>query len=368
MCRAPEHQSASAPEDKFHKGAGLPHKVKEDRGEMSAKLLDGEALAKKIRDDLKNQIAELKSKQIIPHLVAVQIGENPASKMYVWQQQKSCEEMGMLYTLNQLPETSTQDDMLREIEKLNNDKNVTGIILQMPLPQGVDARKVQISIDPGKDAEGLHPVNVGRLVSATNIIAPCTALGALELLKSTGISLKGLEIVVVGHSEIVGKPISMLLLQSITESPTVTVCHVATKDLAHHTKNADIIFSATGKSQAVWLKYSSALKKYSQDKSLPKPQIPNLSPLIKADMIKDGSIIIDIAINRIPEGFDNNGNPLLNEKGKPKMKTVGDVEFDKAKEKAAWITPVPGGVGPMTVASLLKNIVILAQDQIVGSR
>ncbi len=324
---------------------------------MSAKILDGEVLAGRIKEKLKKEISELKSKGKVPYLVAVQLGENPASKIYVGQQQKTCEQMGILYTLDQMSDTETEEDILSEIKKLNSNKNITGIILQMPLPQGIDARKIQVSISPEKDVEGLHPSNMGRLVSATNIIGPCTALGAVELLKSTGVRLKGLEAVIVGHSEIVGKPVAMLLLQSITESPTVTVCHIATKDLAFHTKRADIIFSAAGRSQAVWLKYNSELKKYSQDKTLPIPKVPDLSALIKAGMIKEGSTVIDIAINRIPEGFDHNGNPLLNEKGKPKMKTVGDVDFEKAKEKCSWITPVPGGVGPMTVAILLKNIV-----------
>jgi len=329
---------------------------------MSGNILSGKEMAEKIKAEIKKDLAMLKDKSITPRLVAVQVGQNPASAIYVGQQQKSCEEMGISYALDQMPETSTQQDILSEINKLNNDVTVTGIILQMPLPAGVDARKIQTMISPEKDVEGLHPVNMGKLVSATNIIGPCTAMSAVELLKSTGINLKGLEVVVVGHSEIVGKPVSLLLLQSVAESPTVTVCHVATKDLSFHTKRADVLITAAGKSQAMWLRYQSGLKKHKKDPKLAKPAIPDLSYLVSADMVKQGAVIIDIAINRLPESLDNDGNLVLNEKGKPKMKTVGDVDFENAKEKVAWITPVPGGVGSVTTAMLLKNTITLSKS------
>ena len=329
---------------------------------MTGNILSGKEIAEKIKNDVKKELDLLKKSSINPKLVALQVGENPASKIYVSQQKKSCEEIGIEYNLDQMSETSKEDDIVAELDKLNNDKTVTGIILQMPLPADVNARKIQTAISPAKDVEGLHPVNIGKLVSATNIIGPCTAMSAVELLKSTGICLKGLEVVIVGHSEIVGKPTALILLQSITESPTVTVCHIATKDLSFHTKRADVLFIAAGKSQAMWLRYWSALKKYKKDPALPKPSVPGLFYLINADMVKQDVIVIDIAINRIPERLDENGEPILDEKGKPKMKTVGDVDFENVKEKALYITPVPGGVGSVTTAMLLKNVIEIAKN------
>lgn len=329
---------------------------------MTGNILFGKEIAEKIKNDVQKELDLLKKRSINPKLVALQVGENPASKIYVSQQKKSCEELGIQYNLDQMPETSKEDDIVAELNKLNNDKTVTGIILQMPLPADVNARKIQTAISPAKDVEGLHPVNIGKLVSATNVIGPCTAMSAVELLKSTGIGLKGLEVVIVGHSEIVGKPTALILLQSITESPTVTVCHVATKDLSFHTKRADVLFTAAGKSQAMWLRYQSALKKHKKDPALPKPSAPDLSYLINADMVKQDVIVIDIAINRIPERLDENGEPVLDEKGKPKMKTVGDADFERIKEKALYITPVPGGVGSVTTAMLLKNVIELTKN------
>jgi len=316
---------------------------------MPAEIIDGNKIAEKIKEEVKNKLEELKRKGIQPKLAAVQVGENPASKIYINQQKKSCEEIGILYKLYQMEETSTEKDILSEINKLNNDETITGIILQMPLPPGIDARKIQTAISPEKDVEGIHPINMGKLISATNIIGPCTAMATVEILKSMNINLKGLEVVIIGHSEIVGKPLAMLLLQSIMESPTVTVCHIATKDLSFHTKRADILITAAGKSQAMWLRYKSG-----------KSSSLDLSYLVNGDMIKDGAIVIDIAINRIPE-LDKDGKPVLDEKGKTKMKTVGDVDFDIAKQKASFITPVPGGVGPVTTAILLRNIVNLTE-------
>ncbi len=294
---------------------------------MSAKLLDGKALAGKIKEGLKKEIEELKSKNIVPSLTAVQVGENPASAVYVRNQKKSCEEMGVNYRLEQLEGGISEDDLVKFIEKLNKDDKVNGIILQMPLPSQIDARKVQKMIVPDKDVEGMNPANMGMLVYGCPNLAPCTALGALELLKSSGVELKGKEVTIVGHSEIVGKPITLLLLESLTESPTPTVCHIATGDLAFHTKRADILIVAAGK-----------------------------AGLIKGDMIKEGAIVIDIGINRVPL-LDEQGKPVMNDKGKPKKKTVGDVIFDEAVEKASYISPVPGGVGPLTVTMLISNTV-----------
>ena len=301
---------------------------------MAAQLLDGETLAKKLKEGLKKEIEGFKAKGTELKLVAVQVGENPASRVYVNQQKKACEEMSLKYELKELPAATTEKELLAFVESLNNDKSVTGIILQMPLPKEIDPKNVQVKISPKKDVEGLNPYNMGLLVYGKQVVAPCTALGAVELLKSSGVELKGKEVVIVGHSEIVGKPILLLMLQSLTESPTPTVCHIATKDTASHTKKADIVFVAVGK-----------------------------AGLVKAEMLKPGAIVIDIGINRVP-ALDANGVQLIDEKsGKPKMKTVGDVETEKAKEICSMISPVPGGVGPLTVTMLIKNTVECAKWQ-----
>ena len=294
---------------------------------MPAKLLDGEVLAAKIKEGLRKEISELSAQGTTPHLVAIQVGENAASRVYIKQQKKNCEEMGIIYELKELSADISLEELSYSISELNKDKSITGIILQMPLPEHLDARSVQVEISADKDVEGMHPVNMGMMVFGRHTLAPPTALGAIELLKSSGVSLKGKEVVVVGHSEIVGKPVALLLLQSQLESPTPTVCHIATKDLAFHTKRAEVLIVAAG-----------------------------VAGLIKADMIKPGAIVIDIGINRVPL-LDEAGKPLLNDKGKPKKKTVGDVDFDGAKEICSYISPVPGGVGPMTVTMLIKNIV-----------
>lgn len=298
---------------------------------MAATLLQGDKLASKIKEGLKKDIEDLKEKGVPPHLVAVQVGENAASRVYIRQQQKACEEIGVEYELKELPDSTAQDGLLSFIEQLNHDDAVTGIILMMPLPKDIDARQVQIKLSPDKDVEGMHPANMGKLVYGEMGLAPCTARAAVELLKSSAVELKGKELVVVGHSEIVGKPLALMLLASQMASPTVTLCHIATKDLAYHTKRADILLVAVGK-----------------------------PGLIQADMVKNGVIVIDIGINRVPL-TDENGNPVLNEKGRPKKKIVGDVDFEGIKEKAGFITPVPGGVGPMTTTMLLNNTVEAAK-------
>jgi len=322
---------------------------------MSAQLIDGEAVAAAMNQETAAAAAELKAAGRPVRLVAVQVGENPASKIYTNAQAKSCQGVGIEYHLLNLPETISLEELAAKIEELNRDSTVNGLILQMPLPAHLDARKVQVTISPDKDVEGMHPVNMGRLFFGGGVVAPCTPMAAVELLKRTMPDIAGKECVVVGHSEIVGKPIAAILLQSLSASPTVTVCHVATKDLAFHTKRADILFVATGVSQARWLGYQR--KKKAGDI----PALPNLSPLIHGNMIKDGAVVIDVAINRIPKALDENGNPTLNANGKPDMKTVGDVDFEAAKEKAVAITPVPGGVGPVTVAMLLRNTIACAK-------
>ena len=321
---------------------------------MAAKIIDGEAVAEQIKSKVSADAAALSRAGRTPHLVAVQVGENPASKIYTNMQAKACESVGIEYELLNLPDTISRDALLAKIGELNADAKVSGLILQMPLPAGIDARTVQQAIAPAKDVEGMHPENMGRLFYGGGVVSPCTAAAAVELLKSTCGDLAGKEAVVVGHREIVGKPIAAILLQSLNAAPTVTVCHVATKDLKAHTSKADIVFVATGVSQVRWLAYNR------RKKAGETPPLPNLSPLISADMLKPGAIVIDVAINRIPKGFDENGEPLKNDKGKPDMATIGDVDYEAAKEKVGAITPVPGGVGPVTVAMLLKNTVACA--------
>ena len=322
---------------------------------MPATIIDGEALAAEMNEQISADAAELRAAGRAPKLVAVMAGDNPASKMYARMQARSCEAVGIEYELLELPAEISEADLLAKVEELNADAAVSGLILQMPVPPQIDARKVQVTIAPAKDVEGMHPENMGRLFYGGGLVAPCTPMAAVELLRQTCDDLAGKETVIVGHSEIVGKPIAAILLQSPTASPTVTVCHVATHDLAAHTKRAEVLFVAAGVSQAKWLGYSRR-KKAGEDVAL-----PDLSPLISADMLSPGAIVIDVAINRIPKGFDEDGEPLKNEKGKRAMKTVGDVDFEAAKDVVGAITPVPGGVGPVTVAMLMQNTIACAK-------
>jgi len=303
-----------------------------------AKLIDGNAIAKAIKDEVKSQLQQLKDKfEKEPLLVAVQVGENPASKVYIRNQRKACDEVGVKYDLVELPQDVDEKGLIEKIKDLNDDNEVTGIILQLPLPGHINQRKVQHEISPRKDVEGITPSNLGMLVYSQMkpLVAPCTALAVLECLKSTGVELKGKETVIVGHSEIVGKPVLLMLLSSLFESVTPTVCHIATKDLRSHTLKAEILIVAVGK-----------------------------AGLIKGDMVKEGVIVIDVGINRIPV-LDENGRQVIDEKtGKPKMKIVGDVVFEEVSEKASYITPVPGGVGAVTTCMLMKNLLNLFKLQL----
>ncbi|MFP4058237.1 MAG: bifunctional 5,10-methylenetetrahydrofolate dehydrogenase/5,10-methenyltetrahydrofolate cyclohydrolase [Candidatus Brocadiia bacterium] len=354
---------------------------------MAAQIIDGEAIAAGIKEELTGQVEALKTKGKAPHLVAIQANDNPGSRIYIKSQKRSCEEIGIRYTVDEQPPDSSQDHLLERIAELNTDGDVTGIILQMPLPKGCDSRTLQAHIHPLKDAEGICPANLGRVVLACSqpalqrrgtpdnysewleqslawplpAPAPCTAVGAMELVRATGIDLYGKHAVVVGHSEIVGKPLVLLLLAHFC---TVTCCHIATTDLAEHTRRADILAVATGKPQAVWSGYWRRYRKWKKDpEGTPKPPPPNLSPLVSADMVKPGAVVIDVAINRLPRALDDQGAPVKNKKGKNAMVTRGDVDFEGAKEVASHITPVPGGVGPMTTALLLRNVVEAAKAQ-----
>lgn len=295
---------------------------------MAAQLIDGEALAKKIKSELTIEVETLKKRGKAPHLLAVQVGENPASQVYIRSQSRACEEIGLRYTLDSLPEDITETGLIGHIQGLNRDPSVTAIILQMPLPEGINARRVQSSIAPEKDVEGMNLASMGQLVYGNAKLAPCTAMAVIELIKSTGVEIKGKEATIVGRSAIVGKPLILLLLDL---HATPTVCHTRTKDMTFHTKRADVLVVSAGK-----------------------------AGLITGDMIKPGAIVIDVGINRVPE-YDADGRPVLNKKGKQKKKTVGDVDFEGAKEVASYITPVPGGVGPVTTVMLLKNVVEAAK-------
>jgi len=277
-------------------------------------VIDGKAIAKRIKEDGKKEIDVLKKSGIYPKLVAVSVGENPASSVYIKQQRKNCEKVGIEYSLEQLPENSTESEIINCIEKLNNDDETTGIILQLPLPSGINVKKVQSKISPLKDVEGVNPSNLGWIFYGKPFLAPCTALAVKEIIDTTGVDLYGKEVVMVGHSDIVGKPVALLL---VNEFATVSICHIGTSDagnLRMHVERAEILIVAVGKAN-----------------------------LIPGDWIKEGAIVIDVGINRVGD------------------KIVGDVEFEKAKERASLITPVPGGVGSVTTAILLRNVVKAAK-------
>jgi len=274
---------------------------------MAAKIIDGVALAERIKQDVAVRVRAM-PKPV--YLVAVLVGATPAGELYAQRQGDACRALGIQYDLLTLPDDVTQKDVKREIRRLNDDPNVTGIMMHLPLPQHLDAPRLQYEIDVVKDVEGVNPANIGYVVYGHTVIAPCTALSVIELIKSTGVEMRGAEATVVGASQIVGKPVSLLLTEQMA---TVRLCHIATRDLKEHTRAADLLVVAVGK-----------------------------AGLIIADHVKEGAVVIDVGINRItaPDGT---------------KKTVGDVDFESVRQKAGHITPVPGGVGPMTVAMLLKN-------------
>jgi methylenetetrahydrofolate dehydrogenase (NADP+)/methenyltetrahydrofolate cyclohydrolase len=289
---------------------------------MSAEIISGKEVAKAIRAELAEEVAELTAKHgIVPGLCTVLVGEDPASVSYVTAKGKACEKLGMKSLHHELPADTSEEDLLKLVDELNRNDEVHGILVQLPLPKHIQESKVLYAIDPDKDVDGFHPVNVGRLVIGEERFPPCTPAGIQELIVRSGTPTEGAEVVVVGRSNIVGKPISIMMLQKKTgANATVTVCHTRTKDMAAHTLRADILIVAAGVKNAV-----------------------------TADMVKPGATVIDVGVNRI--GFTESG----------KAKLVGDVDFEGVKEVAAKITPVPGGVGPMTITMLLKNTVRAAK-------
>lgn len=273
---------------------------------MSAKILDGKALSQKIRAELKEEVTGISKNGRTPGLAVVIVGDDPASRKYVNNKNRACNEIGMVSREYALPAQTSEAELLELVEKLNHDSEIDGILVQLPLPKGIDERKIIDAISPDKDVDAFHPENVGKIMIGGGTFLPCTPAGIMELIKLTGIDVCGKECVVVGRSNIVGKPMSMLLLAA---NGTVTVCHSKTENLADVTRRADILVVAVGKPE-----------------------------MITADMIKPGAVVIDVGMNRLESG-----------------KFVGDVEFSGAKEVAGAITPVPGGVGPMTIAMLMRN-------------
>ncbi|MBW1971440.1 MAG: bifunctional methylenetetrahydrofolate dehydrogenase/methenyltetrahydrofolate cyclohydrolase FolD [Deltaproteobacteria bacterium] len=277
---------------------------------MAAKIISGKAVAQEIREEIKKEVEKLKEKyNVTPGLVTVLVGEDPASQVYVGQKEKTSKNLGFYSERHDLPATTSEEELLSLIGKLNKDPKIHGILVQLPLPKHINETNVLYAIDPKKDVDGFHPVNVGKLMIGEPDYLPCTPAGIQELLIRSGTQIEGAEVVVVGRSNIVGKPIANMLLQKAPgANATVTVCHTRTRDIKFHTKRADILIVAAGRPKAV-----------------------------TADMVKEGVVVIDVGVNRLETGL------------------CGDVDFEAVKEKAAAITPVPGGVGPMTITMLMKN-------------
>ena len=290
---------------------------------MTAQIISGTEIAKQIREELKQEIAELKDKyNVIPGLATVLVGEDPASQSYVSGKEKTSLALGIYSERHDLPAETTQEELLALIDRLNKDSKIHGILVQLPLPKHLNETEVLYAVDPKKDVDGFHPVNVGKLMIGEPDYLPCTPHGIQQLLIRAGVKLDGAEVVVVGRSNIVGKPIANILLQKKEgANATVTVCHTRTRDISFHTKRADILIVAAGRPKA-----------------------------ITADMVKEGVVVIDVGVNRI--GKTAEGKSIL----------VGDVDFDAVKEKAKAITPVPGGVGPMTITMLMMNTVRAAKQ------
>jgi methylenetetrahydrofolate dehydrogenase (NADP+)/methenyltetrahydrofolate cyclohydrolase len=285
---------------------------------MAAEIIDGKQTAADMRAELKDEVAKLKQEGIVPGLGVILIGEDPASKSYVTAKERTCEELGIYSDDNRLSEDTTQQDLLALIDKMNKDPKINGILVQLPLPKHLDEAEVLLAINPDKDVDGFHPTNIGKMVAGQKAFLPCTPHGVIQLLIRSGVAIEGSYTVIVGRSNIVGKPLANMLIQKApNRNATVTVCHTRTKDLTHHTRQADIVVAAAGR--------------------------PNT---VTADMIKDGAVVIDVGVNRVEDATKKRGYRL-----------VGDADFEAVKEKASLITPVPGGVGPMTITMLMYNTV-----------
>jgi len=292
---------------------------------MTAKIISGKQIAEDMRAEMKTKLEELKSKHnVVPCLAVVLVGEDPASQVYVRNKKKSCDAIGIESIEHKLSADTPEEELLALVEKLNNDDGVNGILVQLPLPKQIDEHKVLNLILPEKDVDGFHPVNVGRMLVGDPIFLPCTPHGVQQMLVRSGIEIEGSHVVVLGRSNIVGKPVAAILMQKAKDAnATVTICHSRTKNLAEMTSQGDILIAAIG--------------------------VPGF---VKADMVKEGAAVIDVGVNRVEDSSKKSG-----------FKLVGDVDFDAVKEKAGAISPVPGGAGPMTITMLLHNTIRAAKMQ-----
>ena len=292
---------------------------------MSAKIIDGKAIAAEMQEEMKIEVETLKDKyNLIPGLAVVLIGDNPASRVYVNMKKKACTRLSIYSEEHKLPLNTSEHDLLKLINKLNANEKVHGILVQLPLPDHINEGKILNAIDPSKDVDGFHPVNVGNLVIGKPSFLPCTPYGIQQLLLKSGIQIEGKHVVVVGRSNIVGKPVALILLQKTQDAnATVTVCHSRSGDLSYYTKQADILIAAIGRAE-----------------------------MIKKSMVKQGAVVIDVGVNRVDDPSSERG-----------YKLVGDVDFEEVKEIASAITPVPGGVGPMTITMLMHNTIKAARMQ-----
>lgn len=290
---------------------------------MSATIIDGKAIAAQVRGEVAEKVSALKAKGITPCLAVILVGENPASVSYVTGKQKALAEVGMADRSLHLPESTTEEELLKIIDDLNKDTAVHGILVQLPLPEHINEEKVLLAIDPEKDVDGFHPMNVGNLVIGKKAFLPCTPHGIIVLLEKMGIETSGKHAVVIGRSNIVGKPVSLLLARKETNC-TVTICHTGTKNMAEMTRQADILIAATGRPHTV-----------------------------TKDMVKPGAVVIDVGVNRIPDDTKKSG-----------FRLTGDCDYADLLETASFITPVPGGVGPMTIAMLMFNTLESAENKL----
>ena len=295
---------------------------------MAAKILSGSELAVEIRAEVATGVIEMQEKHgVTPGLAVVLVGDDPASAVYVNNKRRACEQAGLFSDADYLPSTATEDEILTSVHKFNEDPRVHGILVQLPLPDGIDQHRIIEAINPDKDVDGIHPYNLGKLLQGRPDFAPCTPSGIVELLLRNGHDPEGANVAICGRSEIVGKPLAALLMQRARGgNATVTVCHTRTRDLPGVTRAADVVVAAMGRPGA-----------------------------ITADMVKEGAVVIDVGINRVPDASARRGYRL-----------VGDVDFEGVSRKVAAITPVPGGVGPMTIAMLLRNTLIAARISIHG--
>ena len=291
---------------------------------METKIIDGKQIASDVRADVAKKVAELKEKGVFPCLAVILVGENPASVSYVTGKRKALAEVGMVDKSITLPESTGEDELLKMIDELNKDDSVHGILVQLPLPKHINEDKVIMAICPEKDVDGFHPVSVGNMMIGRPGFLPCTPHGIIVLLEKMGIETSGKHAVVIGRSNIVGKPVSILLARKETNC-TVTMCHTGTKNMAEITKQADIVVVASGRPHT-----------------------------LTCDMVKEGAVVIDVGVNRIPDDSKKSG-----------FRLVGDSDFDDLVGKVSYITPVPGGVGPMTIAMLMQNTLESAQKQIL---